>query len=83
VVALEAVGPSTSGKVQVDEHAGEVYHGTGAEDVEWKAAWPLTKLSPAVHAHVCVLVVAVPPSLVLRLQHLQAHPPGRHGRNSR
>jgi hypothetical protein len=48
------------------EHAGEVYHGTGAEDVEWEAAWPLMKLSPAVHAQVVyVLVAAVWPLMRL------------------
>ena len=34
------------------EHVGEVYHETGAADVEWEAAWPLMKLSLAVHAQV-------------------------------
>jgi hypothetical protein len=48
------------------EHAGEVYHETGAEDGEWEAAWPLMKLSPAVHAFVYVLVAAVSSSLALR-----------------
>jgi hypothetical protein len=81
VEALEAAGPLTSGKVEVEhamateecarlrekgEHAGEVYHGTGAEDVEWEAAWSLMKLSPAVHGRVYVLVAAVSSSLVLR-----------------
>jgi hypothetical protein len=47
---------------------GEVYHETGAADVEWEVAWPWMKLSLAVHAQVVYvpLVAAVSSSLVHR-----------------
>ena len=85
MAALEAAGPPTSGKAEVEhamvteewherahlrekgKHVGDVYHGSGAEDVEWEAARPLMKLNPAVHAQV-VYAQAAPASasLVLR-----------------
>ena len=39
------------------EHAGEVFHGTGAEDVEWEAARPVMRLSPVVLAQVVYVLV--------------------------
>jgi hypothetical protein len=79
VVVLEAVGPLTCGKAEVEhakatearaclrkkaEHAGMVYYGTAAADVGREVAWLLTKLSPVVLVE--VLAVAVSSSLDLR-----------------